>query len=138
MGALGWLVCPTTGKLSEAIDWIYGKIENILQINPVEVKDGAPIYEIWKYIRGFTNIVFIIFFMVVVISQITGYGISNYGIKKVLPKLIVTAILINLSFVICSLAVDVSNIVGNSLRGLFTSIEQSTAGTITTGTFSGT
>ena len=138
LGALGWLVCPTTGKLSEAIDWIYGKIENILQINPVEVKDGAPIYEIWKYIRGFTNIVFIIFFMVVVISQITGYGISNYGIKKVLPKLIVTAILINLSFVICSLAVDVSNIVGNSLRGLFTSIEQSTAGTITAGTFSGT
>ncbi len=138
LGALGWLVCPTTGKLSEAIDWIYGKIENILQINPVEVKDGAPIYEIWKYIRGFTNIVFIIFFMIVVISQITGYGISNYGIKKVLPKLIVTAILINLSFVICSLAVDVSNIVGNSLRGLFTSIEQSTAGTITAGTFSGT
>ena len=62
LGALGWLVCPTTGKLSEAIDWIYGKIEGILQINPVEVKDGAPIYEIWKYIRGFTNIVFIIFF----------------------------------------------------------------------------
>ena len=139
LGALGWLVCPTTGKLSEAIDWIYGKIENILQINPVEVKDGAPIYEIWKYIRGFTNIVFIIFFMIVVISQITGYGISNYGIKKVLPKLIVTAILINLSFVICSLAVDVSNIVGNSLRGLFTSIEQSTAGTmVASGTFSGT
>ncbi|MBQ7202035.1 hypothetical protein IJS18_01435 [Candidatus Saccharibacteria bacterium] len=137
LGALGWLVCPTTGKISEAVDWLYDKIEDILIINPVELKDGAPIYEIWKYMRGLTNILFIIFFMVVVYSQITGFGISNYGIKKVLPKIIVTAILVNLSFIICQIAVDVSNIVGSSLRGLFTSIETSTMGTMEAGAISG-
>ncbi len=137
LGALGWLVCPTTGKISEAVDWLYDKIEDILVINPVELKDGAPIYEIWKYMRGLTNILFIIFFMVVVYSQITGFGISNYGIKKVLPKIIVTAILVNLSFIICQLAVDVSNIVGSSLRGIFTSIETSTMGTMEAGAISG-
>ena len=137
LGALGWLVCPTTGKISEAVDWLYDKIEDILVINPVELKDGAPIYEIWKYMKGLTNIVFIIFMMIVVLSQITGYGISNYGIKKVLPKIIVTAILVNLSFVICQLAVDVSNIIGASLRGLFTSIETSTMGTMEAGALSG-
>ena len=137
LGALGWLVCPTTGKISEAVDWLYDKIEDILVINPVELKDGAPIYEIWKYMKGLTNIVFIIFMMIVVLSQVTGYGISNYGIKKVLPKIIVTAILVNLSFVICQLAVDVSNIIGASLRGLFTSIETSTMGTMEAGALSG-
>ena len=126
LGAIGWLVCPTTGKISEAVDWLYDKIEEILVINPVEMKDGSPIYEIWKYMLGVTNIVFIIFLLVVVYSQLTGYGITNYGIKKTLPKLIVAAILVNLSFVICSIAVDLSNIVGNSLRGLFTSIEETT------------
>lgn len=126
LGAIGWLVCPTTGKISEAVDWLYEKIEDILLINPVEAKDGQPIYEIWKYFRAVTNIVFIIFLLVVIYSQITGWGINNYGLKKILPKLIVTAILVNLSFLICSVAVDLSNIVGNSLRGLFESIEAAT------------
>lgn len=130
MGPLGWLVCPATGKISEAVDWLYDKIEEVLVINPVEMKDGAPIYEIWKYMRGITNIVFIIFLIVMVYSQITGLGISNYGLKKTLPKLIVGAILVNLSFVICSLAVDASNVIGNGLRNIFTTIGENAAGTM--------
>lgn len=125
LGEIGWLVCPTTGKIAEAVDWLYDKIEGILKIDPVSTEDGSPIYEIWKYCLSLTNIVFVIFLLVVIYSQITGVGISNYGIKKVLPKLIVTALLVNLSFLICSLAVDVSNIVGNGLRGVFTSVEES-------------
>ena len=125
LGAIGWLVCPTTGKIAEAVDWLYDKIENILVINPVPAEDGSPIFEIWKYCRGITNIVFIIFLLVVIYSQITGLGISNYGIKKTLPKLIVAAVMVNLSFLICSLAVDLSNVIGNSLRGVFTSIAES-------------
>ncbi|MBR3329339.1 hypothetical protein IKG29_02310 [Candidatus Saccharibacteria bacterium] len=125
LGAIGWFVCPTTGKIAEAVDWLYDKIEDILIINPVPTEDGSPIYEIWKYCRGVTNIVFIIFLLVVIYSQITGLGISNYGVKKALPKLIIAAILVNLSFLICSLAVDLSNTIGNSLRGVFTSVAES-------------
>lgn len=131
LGALGWVVCPSTGKISEAVDWLYDKIEQFLVVSPISTEDGSPIYEIWKYCRGVTNIVFIIFLLVVIYSQLTGLGISNYGIKKVLPKLIVTAVLVNLSFLICSLAVDVSNIVGGSLRGVFTSVEEATLATST-------
>lgn len=133
LGALGWVVCPSTGKISEAVDWLYDKIEQFLVVSPISTEDGSPIYEIWKYCRGLTNIVFIIFLLVVIYSQLTGFGISNYGLKKVLPKLIVTAVLVNLSFLICSLAVDVSNIVGNSLRGVFTSVEETTLATSTSG-----
>ena len=124
LGALGWVVCPATGKISEAVDWLYDKIESVLIVDPVPAEDGSPIFEIWKYFRGLTNFVFIIFLLIVIYSQITGIGITNYGIKRVLPKLIVTAIMVNLSFLICSLAVDVSNIVGSSLRGVFESVEQ--------------
>lgn len=126
MKPIGWIVCPITEKTADAVDWLYDKIEGILTIDPVSMENGSPIYEVWKYCRGLTNIVFIIFLLVVIYSQITGYGISNYGIKKALPKLIVSAVMVNLSFLICSLAVDASNIVGNSLRGLFTSIAEAT------------
>ena len=131
LGALGWVVCPSTGKISEAVDWLYNKIEEFLVVSPISTDDGSPIYEIWKYCRGITNIVFIIFLLIVIYSQLTGLGISNYGLKKALPKLIITAVLVNLSFLICSLAVDVSNIVGNSLRGVFTSVEEATLATST-------
>ena len=103
LASLGWLVCPSTGKISEAVDFLYDKIEDILVINPVEMKDGSPIYEIWKYFQGITNVLFSVFLLVVVLSQITGVGITNYGIKKTLPKLIIAAILVHLSFYICSL-----------------------------------
>lgn len=125
LGSLGWLVCPATGKVSEAVDFLYDKIEGILEINPVEKEDGSPIYEVWKYFQGVTNILFIVFLMVVVFSQITGVGITNYGIKKALPKLIIAAVLVNLSFYICSLAVDVSNISGMGIRDLLESITTS-------------
>ena len=138
LGSLGWLVCPSTGKISEAVDFLYDKIEDILVINPVERKDGSPIYEIWKYFQGVTNLVFIGFLLVVIFSQITGWGISNYGIKKALPKIIVAAILVNLSFYICSIAVDASNIFGSGLRGVFESIETSTSGNIAGGALSNT
>ena len=128
LGSLGWLVCPSTGKVSEAVDFLYDKIEGVLEINPVEEKDDSPIYQIWKYFQGVTNIVFIVFLLIVVFSQITGVGITNYGIKKTLPKLIIAAVLVNLSFYICSLAVDVSNIFGDGIRGLFESIAGSSSG----------
>ena len=128
LGEVGWFTCSITKKLSEAVDWLYGWLEKILVLNPVVMEDGSPVYEIWKYALMVTNIVFIIFLLVVIYSQLTGFGISNYGIKKALPKLIVTAILVNLSFLICSLAVDLSNAIGNSMTGLFNSVGQTAAG----------
>ena len=133
LGAIGWLVCPTTGKIAEAVDWLYDKIEDILIINPISTEDSSPIYNIWKYFRDITNIIFIIYLLIIIYSQITGMGINNYGIKKALPKLIVAVILVNLSFIICSLAVEVSNIIGQSLRGVFTSIEEASLAAGTSG-----
>ena len=123
MGSIGWIVCPVVEKVSDAVDWLYSKIEDILLIDPIPAEDGTPIYEIWKYCLNITNVVFIIFLLIVIYSQLTGWGISNYGLKKALPKLIITAILVNLSFLICSLAVDVSNVIGHGLRGIFDTVE---------------
>src|SRR5690606_16246429 len=72
-------------------------------------------------------------FMFIIFSQITSFGISNYGIKQLLPKLIIAAILVNLSYMICALAVDASNIFGSELKGFFDSL----ADDIDTGSSSG-
>ena len=133
-GAIGWLICPSSGAISKAVDSIYSTIEDFLVINPIPADDSSTIHIVWTYTKGFTNIVFIIFLLVVVMSHLTGFGIKNYGWKRILPRIIVVGILVNLSFIVCQIAVDVSNILGYSLRGLFLSVEENA---IASGTIKG-
>ena len=74
--------------------------------------------------RNIANIIFIIAFIFVIYSQLTSMGISNYGIKRMLPKIIVAAILINLSYYICAVLVDTSNIIGAQLQNLLVNIRK--------------
>ena len=128
-GSLGWLVCPTTGFLARVTDGLYDIIQNLLVIKPLTSDSDSPYHQIWSIFRDITNVVFGIFFLIIIFSQISGIGISNYGVKKLLPKIIVSAILINLSYIICAALVDVSNVVGASLKGLFSSVEESVTAT---------
>ena len=120
---IGWLVCPTSGVIAEAVDSIYKIIEDLLIVQPMTSDTESPIYTVWQYVRDLTNIVFIILILIVIYSQLTGVGFDNYNIKKILPKLIITAVLINLSYIICSALVDTSNVIGASLRSFFENIE---------------
>lgn len=123
VGGLGWLVCPGTGALANIIDGAYEILESLLTVKPISTDKDAPIHLVWGYLRNITNIIFIIFFIIIIYSQLTGLGINNYGIKRTLPRIIIAAILINLSYYACIIAVDLSNILGSSLRGVFLAIE---------------
>lgn len=123
-GSLSWIICPSIDLITNITDAIYKAIEQLLIVQPLSTAEGSPIYLIWQYIRSITNIVFVILLIIVIYSQITGLGISNYGIKRILPRLIITIVLVNLSFLICSLAVDLSNIIGFSLRNTLGTIQE--------------
>lgn len=122
-GMGGWVICLAIDALSKITDGVYGVIESFLPIDPITSDTNSTIHLIWEYARNLTNILFIIFLIVVVYSQLTGLGLSNYGIKRVLPRIIIAVVLVNLSFVICQVATDTSNILGSSLRGFFESIK---------------
>ena len=123
-GALGWLICPIIEKSSEGVHLFYtGLVEPYLQIDAVLFDSsslgGATVQHIWGIFQGFANLAFVIVFLFVIFSQLTGVGIDNYGIKKILPKLIIGAVLINMSYLICQLAVDLSNILGRAVGSMF-------------------
>lgn len=125
-GSLGWVLCPILDKVSEALDGLYtNAVEPFLVVNPELVSSNSGTYNAWQIMIGIANILVVIFLLVVIFSQLTGIGIDNYGIKKVLPKIIAAAILVNLSYIICQLAVDLSNILGNSLNSFLSNIEVS-------------
>ena len=124
VGSLGWIICPVTSVISTGVDTLYGIINNFLAIEPITFNENSSTYIVWAIARDIANIVFIILILVVIFSQITGVGFDSYNIKKTLPRIIIAAILVNLSFLICSLAVDSSNIIGASIKGLFDSITE--------------
>ena len=124
---LGWIVCPALSFLSGASQWLYYDfVEPALRVDPKLFKESSDgtngTFTGWEAFRNIANSVLIVLFLVVIFSQLTGVGIDNYGIKKILPKLIIAAILMNLSYWICVAFVDLSNIVGNGFQRLFTSL----------------
>jgi hypothetical protein len=122
-GKMGWALCPIMEGLDQALGNIYGFIEeNFLQVRIEFYNINSDTYQFWQNFRNIANVVFVIIFLIVILSQVTNVGINNYGIKKMLPELIMAALLINLSYFICQAMVDLSNIVGVSIRGFLDSI----------------
>jgi hypothetical protein len=124
---IGWIVCPVASFLGKITDGAYSFVEQFLvfQISsdPFSTDPAInPAYTIWANIRTLANILFIFAFFAIIFSQATSIGLSSYGIKRMLPRLVVAAILVNLSYYLCVLAVDVSNIIGAGLDGLIRSV----------------
>lgn len=111
---VGWIICPVMNFLAQLNEEAFGFLQNLLGIRPSLIQDKNTV-EAWSKFRDFANIAFIIAFMVIIYSQITSVGVSNYGIKKLLPKIAIAAIMVNLSLFFCQILVDVSNIAGASL-----------------------
>ena len=57
--------------------------------------------------------------------------LSNYSLKKLLPKLIIVAIAVNISYDLCVMFVDLSNLLGYGLASIFNVIIPESAGTTT-------
>lgn len=68
----------------------------------------------WALSRDLINIVFVI--VLVVIGLATVLGLENLAAKKALPMLIIAAILINFSPVICGVFIDLANILMNIFK----------------------
>ena len=117
---IGWLVCPLMSFAGSLGDASYSAISYFLSIDSGIFKDqsNGGLEQAWKFFRDIANAVFAVIFLWVIFSQISNVGVSNYGIKKILPRLIIGALLVNLSFYLCQLAVDLSNILGFSLKGV--------------------
>ena len=126
--SLGWIVCPLLDWMGNAATSIYDDfVEPQLEVKASLFDESmSATKNAWEVFRNIANICFVILLLVVIFSQLTGVGIDNYGIKRILPKLIVAAILINLSYYICLIAVDISNILGNGLQALFNGLQSGT------------
>ncbi len=114
----GSIICSGQNLFANIVDILYGIIANIL-LSQTEITKSDPVRKHWGNFLSIANIILIIAFLVVIYSTATSTGgLSNYDVKKLLPRIIIFAIAINLSFYICMALVDLSTILGKGMFGL--------------------
>lgn len=111
MTLLGLLVAESTVLLfiaSNLLDW-----SSTLPLNLGNqiVNNG------WQFSLGLVNMVFILIFVAIAISFILRS--ETWGMKKALPRLIITALLINFSLLLVKIMADASWIIQGALRNIF-------------------
>ena len=124
-GGFGWAVCPITRFLASGMDVVYSVISNFLEVQPLNLTEtNNPTYQIWEAVRNIANMFFVIAFIIIVITYLTRYDGNLVTIKSVVPKLIVAAILVNLSYIISATSIDISNILGHGTYDAVTDIRK--------------
>ncbi len=133
-GALtfGWIVCPGTDAMSRAADGIAAMIANALNwsilanTKPVDGLKDQPqnvILEVWQNMLSIGNIILAIAFLVMLYSYAlnSSNSLRAYDAKKLLSRLLIVAIAMNLSFYICAAIADISNMAGRGVYELINS-----------------
>lgn len=116
---LGWILCPVLNATATAGDFAFSFMAQTftqLEIGLVDNDSGAR--QAGAVIRNFANILFVMAFLAIVYSLVTGQGIGNYNLKRLVPRFIVAVIFVQVSYFICQLMVDFSNILGFGVRDI--------------------
>lgn len=120
-GLLGWSICPAINAAIIFADGAWSIFEFLLINDPLD--GSGTYYDSWTKVRDLANAILVVIFLGIVISQVSNIGISNYGIKKMLPRLVIVAVAINISYYLMQVIIDIANITGKSIDGIFSGFE---------------
>lgn len=127
---IGWIACPAMTWLANGMDMVFNLIAQFMEVQPLQVNNtSGTLYQTWNVVRSIANVAFIIAFIIIIYSQITNIQVNNYGLKRLIPRLIIAAVAVNLSYFIAAIAVDASNILGYSLQDLFMALQHNVVAT---------
>lgn len=127
--ALTFFICPIIDGIIEFSDWVLEDvIQPLLRTKPVSLDPDAPIYKIWSSFRVYGNIILVIALLFAVFGTAISAGVFEaYAARKMLPRILLSAILINTSIYIVAFAADMSNIIGFAIGDLIISPVQNSA-----------
>ena len=126
LNPLTWMMCPVINGVVSAESSIESFVFALLKTpiipfsgNCNQQNTTGCTFQVWSNFRIYGNVVLIIALLIAIIVEIAGGGVvANYTIKKMLPRIIVAVILINLSIYIVAVLEDVFNILGSGLYDL--------------------
>lgn len=133
-GAFSWALCPILHLLIVGIGFFQSVITQFLAVSPLSLSSDAnanPTYTLWKAATQFTNLGFagaVLLLIAGEVIQNLPLGVSNYNIKKYLPKLLVGAAFANTSYFIIAFIIGAFNVAGDGIANLMIDIVQTGGG----------
>lgn len=119
-GPLSWILCPVFDRISNVFaDGAKDLLSGFLAVQPLEF--SGPIYDTWSAIRSLANVLFVLIFIFIIFANTFSVNVSSYSIRKMLPRLIAAALLVQASYLVSALIVDVGNVLGYGVGSLINS-----------------
>lgn len=120
---LSWIACPVITLMVNALEVLEGAIVDALQV-PALTSDGdfESLHDTWAAFRDVANAFLVLIFLITIFAQVLPLDLDPYMVKKVLPKLIAAAILIQFSYFIVQILFDISRVLGYGARSILENI----------------
>ncbi len=120
---LEWILCPVTTGIGKLTDKINSWVEALLEFNTDQfLPDSGGARDAWVAIKNLATLAIVLLMLVMVISQAVGSGpFEAYTVRKVLPKLAVAVIALQLSWVASVWTIGIANDLGNGIKDILTS-----------------
>lgn len=117
---LTWVICPIVGMLEKSIRLIDRFIMSSLEFDTVTVFETEAGYRIaWSSFRAIATAILLIAGLIMVASTALGFEfLDAYTVKKTLPKILIAALFINLSWFIMEYVIGFFNTFGFNVREL--------------------
>lgn len=121
-GALGNIIGGVISFIIRALASILILLVNVMMSVASYSKfiEAPAVDKGWVVVRDLCNMFFVVVLLIIAFATILGQ--EEYGAKKYLPKLIMAAVLINFSKLICGLMIDLSSVVMLTFVNAFSAI----------------
>lgn len=118
---LGVFICPLIDGLAGVSDWVFSFLDTMLNNVPIGLSPDDPGFRAWQTFRILGNVVLVGALLAMVFAQTFGERfIDAYALRKMAPRILVGAILINLSIYIGVAAADITKVIGKGIGQLMT------------------
>ncbi len=120
-GVLGWIICPILDLFDKGIEALDNQVESLLETKTEPFETGGGLHQAWATVRNLAYLILVPIMLVMVIGTALGFDfISAYTVKRALPRLVIAAIFISLSWEITTFLIEVTNAVGKGVLGIMT------------------
>lgn len=119
---LEWIACPVITALSKASDKMNDLVSDQLNFNVGDnLANGSGVHRAWSLIKNIATAMLVIIMLVMVFSQAVSWGpFDAYTVKKVLPRLVIAAIAMQISWQLCRWLIGLANDAGEGVGDLLT------------------
>lgn len=111
VSGFGWIACPLFDQIIHFFtNAAKDLVTRFMAIQPLSMSGG--LYDTWSGVKILANTLFVLIFLVIIFAHTLQYNLDGYALKKMIPKIAAAAVLVQFSFVLSSLLVDLGNILG--------------------------